>query len=143
MAEMTRPDGSRPADTDVGDRSRIGGVGTTPGFLSLVPTEVGPETEVVQLPEKVASVDKRAVVTGRVRVATRTEAVSEIVRDTLEEQTVDVERIPPDHGLAAGEAAPQVRTEGDVTVILVLEKVLVVEKRLRLKEELRVVHRAT
>ncbi|MFD1693079.1 DUF2382 domain-containing protein [Azotobacter chroococcum] len=33
---------------------------------------------------------------------------------------------------------PQVRQEGDVTVIPVLEEVLVVEKRLVLKEELRV-----
>lgn len=38
-------------------------------------------------------------------------------------------------------AVPQVGTGGDVTVIPVLEEVLVVEKRLRLKEELRVVHR--
>ena len=40
-------------------------------------------------------------------------------------------------------AVPQVGIGGDVTVIPVLEEVLVMEKRLRLKEELRVVHRAT
>jgi stress response protein YsnF len=36
------------------------------------------------------------------------------------------------------DAAPPVRTEGDVTIVPVLEEVLVVEKRLVLKEELRI-----
>ena len=36
------------------------------------------------------------------------------------------------------ESAPQIRTEGDVTIVPVLEEVLVVEKRLVLKEELHI-----
>lgn len=112
MAETTRPDGSRPAHADASVRSRIGRVGTTPDFLSSVPTEVGPEREVVKLPEEVASVNKHAVVTGRVRMATRTETVSEIVRETHEEPMVDVERIPLDHGLAAGEGRATGRDRG-------------------------------
>lgn len=34
--------------------------------------------------------------------------------------------------------APEIRTEGDVTIVPVLEEVLVVEKRLVLKEELHI-----
>jgi stress response protein YsnF len=36
------------------------------------------------------------------------------------------------------ETAPETRTEGDVTIVPVLEEVLVVEKRLVLKEELHI-----
>jgi len=36
------------------------------------------------------------------------------------------------------ETAPEIRTEGDVTIVPVLEEVLVVEKRLVLKEELHI-----
>ena len=87
------------------------------------------------------SVEKRYVVTGRVRVATHTETVDQAVRETLEGQTVEVSRITLDRMLLPGEAVPQVRTEGDVTIIPVLEEVLVVEKRLVLKEELHVLRR--
>jgi stress response protein YsnF len=36
------------------------------------------------------------------------------------------------------ESAPEIRTEGDVTIVPVLEEVVVVEKRLVLKEELHI-----
>jgi stress response protein YsnF len=36
------------------------------------------------------------------------------------------------------ETAPEIRTEGDVTILPVVEEVLVVEKRLVLKEELHI-----
>ena len=39
--------------------------------------------------------------------------------------------------------APQIRTEDEVTIIPVLEEVLVVEKRLMLKREIRIRKRAT
>ena len=70
-----------------------------------------------------------------------TETVKETVRETLEGQTVEVSRITLDRMLLSGEAVPRVRTEGDVTIIPVLEEVLVVEKRLVLKEELHVLRR--
>jgi stress response protein YsnF len=40
------------------------------------------------------------------------------------------------------ETAPEIRTEGDLTIVPVLEEVLVVEKRLMLKEELHIRRRA-
>ena len=96
------------------------------------------ENDVLRLVEEVARVEKRNVVTGRVRIATHTETLEQTVRDTLEGQTVEVSRISINRMLLPGEAVPQIRTEGDVTVIPLMEEVLVVEKRLVLKEELRV-----
>ncbi len=104
-------------------------------------TNPEPPTDVLTLVEEVAHVEKRDVVTGRVRIATRTDTVDQTVRETLEGQTVEVSRISVDRMLLPGEPVPQIRTEGDLTVIPVLEEVLVVEKRLFLKEELRVLRR--
>ena len=53
---------------------------------------------------------------------------------------VEVERVPVDRIV---DAAPAVRQDGDVTIIPVMEEVLVVEKRLVLKEELHVRRRRT
>ena len=104
-------------------------------------TNLEPPKDVLTLVEEVARVEKRDVVTGRVRIATRTDTVDQTVRETLEGQTVEVSRVSVDRMLLPGEPVPQIRTEGDLTVIPVLEEVLVVEKRLVLKEELRVLRR--
>lgn len=143
MPDITRLDGSRPAETDVDavDPSRVEGTGAACGPLPSALAEVEPELEMLQLFEEVASVNKHAVVTDRVRVSTRTETVDEVVRETLESQTVEIERIEFNRLLALGEPAPQIRTEGEVTIIPIVEEVLVSEKRLRLKEELRVIRR--
>ena len=75
------------------------------------------------------------VVTGRVRVRTLTETVEELARAEVQREDVDVTRVPIDKVV---ESAPQIRTEGDVTIIPVVEEVLVVEKRLLLKEEVHI-----
>ena len=96
------------------------------------------DKDVLQIFEEVARIEKCDVVTGRVRVATHSETLNHTVRETLDEQTVEVSRISVDRMLLPGEAVPQIRTEGDVTVIPMMEEVLVVEKRLMLREELRI-----
>ena len=68
-------------------------------------------------------------------MSTRTEAVDEVVRESLRSEAVGVTRVPVNRELAPGEPAPQIRTEGGLTIIPVLEEVLVVEKRLVLREE--------
>ena len=85
-------------------------------------------------------IDKRTVSTGRVKVRTETEYVDEIASALLSSEAVEVERVAIDKPV---EQAPPVRTEGDVTIIPVLEEVLFVEKRLVLKEELHVRRRVT
>jgi len=91
--------------------------------------------EFIQLVEETAAVGKREVVTGRVRVQTVTATVEELTHAEVQRESVEVTRVPIDKMV---ETAPEIRTEGDVTIVPVLEEVLVVEKRLVLKEELHI-----
>jgi stress response protein YsnF len=104
-----------------------------------------PETDTAVLPliEEELQVGKREVVTGRVRVSTVTETMNERVRQELKGERVEVERVSIDALVESGAAVPQVRTEGNVMIVPVLEEVLVVEKRLLFKEELRITRHAT
>ncbi|MCJ2115016.1 YsnF/AvaK domain-containing protein [Methylobacterium sp. J-001] len=96
------------------------------------------EEVVLPLIEETARIDKRAVETGRVRVSTRIESVDRVLRESLRSNTVAVTRVPVNRTLADGETPPVLREEGGVTIIPVLEEILVVEKRLVLKEELHI-----
>jgi len=98
------------------------------------PTEPSAE-EVIPLAEETLHVEKREMVTGKVRVRTVTEMVEEFVRANLHADTVEVTRVPVGKDV---DAVPTVRTEGDVVIVPVLEEVLVVEKRLVLKEEVHI-----
>ena len=111
------------------------GLGTLPGDVAEV--ALGEEV-VLPLIEETARIDKRAVETGRVRVSTHTETIDQVLRETLRSDMVGVTRVPLNRTLAEGEAVPQIRTENGVTIIPVLEEILVVEKRLVLKEEVHV-----
>jgi len=95
---------------------------------------------IIPLVEEEVRIDKLSVVTGKVRVRTVTDTVEEMARATLEGREVEVVRVPIDREV---DAAPAVRTEGDVVIVPVVEEILVVEKRLVLKEELRLQPRKT
>jgi uncharacterized protein (TIGR02271 family) len=84
-------------------------------------------------------VEKRRVETGRVRVRKVVREREEFVDEDLLREEVEIERIPLNRVVDAPE---QIRSEGDVLIIPVLEEVLVVQKQLVLKEELRVRRRA-
>lgn len=96
--------------------------------------------EVIPLVEETASIDKREVVTGRVRVRTVTDTIEELAHADVQRETVEVTRLPIDRMV---ETAPEIRTEGDVTILPVVEEVLVVERRLVLKEEVHIRRRVT
>jgi uncharacterized protein (TIGR02271 family) len=89
----------------------------------------------IPLAEEDASVGVERKTTGRVRVSTVTRSFEEHVVTSVERSGVDVQRVPVDRVV---EVAPEIRVDGDVTIIPVLEEVLVIEKRLILKEELHV-----
>jgi stress response protein YsnF len=95
--------------------------------------------EVLPLAEETLRVDVRENVTGRVRISTTTDVIEELARADLHRETVDVTRVPIDRPV---EAPPQIRTEGDVVIVPVVEEVLVVEKRLVLREELHIRRRS-
>ncbi len=98
------------------------------------------ERIVLEEAEEQLTVGVREIETGRVRVARTFETFDETVEVPLTQETVEVDRV------AIGsfvDVVPEVRREGDVLVFPVVEEVLVVEKRLRLVEEVRVSQRAT
>ena len=91
--------------------------------------------EILPLVEETATVHKREVTTGRVRVRTVTDTIEEFAAANLQSESVEVTRVPIDRVV---DVAPAVRTENDVVIVPVLEEVLVVQKQLVLKEELHI-----
>jgi stress response protein YsnF len=91
------------------------------------------------LAEEVARVTKRVVETGRVHVSLRTDTIEQVVQETLARSRVEIERVEINRTLEPGEAIPRPREEADGTTVLpVLEEVLVIERRLVLREEVRI-----
>jgi uncharacterized protein (TIGR02271 family) len=95
---------------------------------------------VVPLLSEEARVEKRQVATGKVRIRSVVEDVEELAQATLEEETLDITRVPIDRVVSE---VPAVRTEDGVTIVPILEEVLFVEKRLVLKEELHIRRRVS
>jgi uncharacterized protein (TIGR02271 family) len=89
----------------------------------------------IPLASETLHVEKRQVLADRVRVKTETKLVEEQVTESLEQSEIEVSRVPIGREV---EVAPEVRVEGDTTIVPVLEEILVVEKRLFLKEEVRI-----
>lgn len=93
------------------------------------------EEAVIPVVREEVRVSKRERETGRVVVHVTPSVHDEPVEVDLAEEHVDVERVPVNQ-FVTGPVA--VRQEGDVTIVPVLDEVLVVEKRLMLREEIRV-----
>jgi len=93
------------------------------------------EDVVLPVIEEELELRKRTVETGGLRVHKTVHEREEMVDEPLLREELQIERVPINRPV---NAPPEVRHEGDVTIIPVLEEVLVVEKRLVLKEELHV-----
>ncbi len=87
------------------------------------------------LAEEVLTVDKRVEDGRQIRVHTRVEHRQELLRETLQENVVDVQRVPIGEFVTE---APQIREEGDLVIVPVIEERIVVERRLFLVEEVRI-----
>src|SRR5215213_6854036 len=96
------------------------------------------EEKVVPVVEETAVVYKERVVTDRVRLHKQVHEDQQVLDIPVRTETLEVERVPVGHFV---EAAPAIRQEGNTTVYPVVEEVLVVEKRLRLVEEVHVTRR--
>lgn len=93
---------------------------------------------VIPLLEEELKIARQKVLTGGVRVhktvAERTETINEpTLREQLEVQRVEINKFI--------ETAPPVRYEGDTMIVPLVEEVLVVEKKLVLREEIRILKR--
>lgn len=98
------------------------------------------ESDALKVPviEEQLALDTRTVDTGRgVRIHKTVAEHPVAIDERLIHDEVDVRRVPVDRVVGAGEA-PAVRYEGDTLVVPVLEEVLVVERRVRIKEELHI-----
>jgi uncharacterized protein (TIGR02271 family) len=97
----------------------------------------GPET-VLTAPviAEQLTVEKRLVETGRIHIHKQVLEQEQVVDEPLLRQEVAVDHVPINQVWEG--APPPVRYEGETLVIPLLEEVLVVEKRLMLKEELHI-----
>jgi uncharacterized protein (TIGR02271 family) len=91
---------------------------------------------VIPVVEEQLELAKERVETGKVRITKSVESREVVVDDPLNRERVSVEHVPINQ-VVTGDI-PQVREEGDVTVIPILEERLVTHKELVLVEEVRI-----
>lgn len=96
------------------------------------------ETVVIPVIAEEARVGKREVETGIVRLHKTVSARREHLDVPLLRDVVDVRRVAKNDFI---ETPHEVRTEGETTIVPVMEEVLVLERRLLLKEELHITRR--
>lgn len=89
------------------------------------------------LVEERARIDKR-VVERKVRVRSVPKETQQIVSETLRHEQVDIRRVPVNREI---DAIPELREDGDLVVIPVVEERAVLVKRLVLVEELHIQRR--
>ena len=88
--------------------------------------------------EEQAVVRKHKKLTEGVRVRTVVHAAQEVIDEPLATEDIEVERTPLDRWV---DAPVPVRHDGDTTIVTLVEEVVVVEKRLRATEEIRITKR--
>ena len=95
------------------------------------------QTKALRIPLHVEeiSVSRRETKKANVQVALVTGTREQLIDEELTHVRVEIERVPIDQPV---EAVPPIRQEGDITIIPVVEEVVIVERRLVLKEEVRV-----
>ena len=93
------------------------------------------DQEVIPVLAETAEFTKRVVETGRTLIHKTVSERDEVVEGLLQRQDIEVDRIAVGRVV---EQTPPPRQEGDTWVFPVMEEVLVVEKRLILKEELHI-----
>ncbi|WP_185958630.1 YsnF/AvaK domain-containing protein [Paracoccus laeviglucosivorans] len=90
---------------------------------------------VMRLLEEELEVGRRVVETGRLRLHRRTQERVEEVAEELVHLDMAVEHVPVGEIV---EARPQIRETDDEIIIPVVEEIIVVERKLMLKEEIRI-----
>jgi len=107
--------------------------------LQQVARDGGDRPIVIPVIEETMTVEKR-LVTRPVRIVKSVEERQVTVDETFAEEDIEVERVQVDREV---DGPVSIRYEGDTIVIPLLEEVVVVEKRLRLREEVRIRRRHT
>ncbi len=100
---------------------------------------VNAERLVVPILAEQLKISKEKVITGGVRIHKTVSERTETVNEPILQEQIEIERVAINSFVTE---PPQVRYEGDVIIVPLLEEVLVVEKRLVLREEVRISKRS-
>ena len=106
--------------------------------VAALDAPAGDEEVVIPVVAEEVEVGRRRVETGKVRVRKTVRTTEQVVDEPVFREEVEVERIKIDRVI---DAPVGPRQEGDVLIVPLLEEVLVVEKRLILREEIRITRR--
>lgn len=98
----------------------------------------GQDQIVVPVIAEELNVGSRMVESGKVRITKRVTEHEEVINEPLLREEVTVERVQVERLV---DKLPDVRYEGETMILPVVEEVLVVEKRLMLREEVRISRR--
>ena len=121
LSQENQPHGNQPQEDDPSRR--------------VDPPEADQAEWVIPVVAEQARVHRERIVTGRVRLRKVVHQEEQTIDEPVLKEQVSVERVPIDRWV---DAAPPIRSEGETLIVPVVEEVLVVEKRLRLREEVRV-----
>ncbi len=129
VALASRPDGSYQLQIPVSELDRYGKVPqrSDEGIQS--------GRRIIPAIEEHFSVHKQPVETGRVRVHKHVETTEATVNEPLFRERFEVKHVPVNRMV---DHPPEIRHDGETTILPVLEEVLVVEKHLILREELHI-----
>jgi len=105
---------------------------------ALGAAKAGADAVVVPVVAEEAVIGKRRVESGRVRVHKTVRTAEKVVDEPVVREEVHVERVAINRPI---DAPVGPRQEGDTLIVPLLEEILVVEKRLVLKEEIRITRR--
>ncbi len=106
------------------------------------PTRADDGTIVLPVIHEQVQVGVHQVDTGRgVRIHKTVSEQAHHIDETLLRDAVSVKRVPVDKIVSLSEA-PVARQDGDTLIVPILEEILVVEKRLRIKEEIHITRTA-
>jgi stress response protein YsnF len=103
-------------------------------------TDANKSKKVVAAVHEALEIGKKVIDHGGYRLTKSIETREVPVDQVLADEHVDVERIKKNQ-VVSSEDPPSIRQEGDTTIVPVLEEVLVVERRLVIKEEIRITRR--
>jgi uncharacterized protein (TIGR02271 family) len=109
----------------------------------LADAALGQQVQQIRIPlvEETVQVSKRIVDTGKgVRVHKTVSEHAQVVDLSLLQDELLIEHIAVDT-LMTGEILPVMRYEGETMIVPVFEEVLLVQKQVRLKEEIRITRR--
>ncbi len=106
-----------------------------PGAPTKYPVDAEGDEQIIPIAREHLNVDIAKIVTGAVDISTVTHLRDVVVDEALISAHAEVERVQIGRVV---DTAPAIREEDGVLIIPVIEEVAVVERRLVLKEEVRV-----